>query len=444
MTARREFIKKVMAGSLMLPFAPHLVNARRQAAGTAASPAAQEIRLGLIGAGIQGTNDTNSALTVEGVKLVAVSDLYDTRLADAKKRWGNHLFTTKKYQELLDRKDVDAVIIATPDHWHLTIATYAMKAGKHVYCEKPVIHKLEEGKKMIRAQQETGVWFQAGSQGMASLGNRKARQLVLSGIIGKVNFIDGQFTNAPRTPASYPIPADASEKTIWWEQFIGNAPSRAFDPQRFFFWRNWKDYSTGIAGDLFVHVLSSLHYITDAIGPEKVYTTGGHYNRMDMQRDTPDIMLGYFNYPDRNGVGAFTVQLGANYADGVSKKWGSMDFTIVGSEGKLQVGWNQVKLQTPNKIDAGKLNSLERLGQGIDNFRLVSDNEAVFAVEKGYKGGHHDHFNNFFTGIRNKSRLTSDVVFGVQSAAPALLCYESYLSGEPIYWDAGKLEVIKR
>jgi len=279
---------------------------------------------------------------------------------------------------------------------------------------------------------------------MASLGNRKARQLVLSGIIGKVNFIDGQFTSPPNIGGKYTIPEDANERTIWWKQFIGNAPKHDFNPQRFFYWRNWKDYGTGIAGDLFVHVLASLHYITDAIGPEKVYTTGGIYNKTNPYRDTPDIMLGYFNYPDRNNVGAFTVQLGANYVDGVSKKWGSMNFSIVGSEGKLTVGWNEVKLESLNEIDSNRLERLEKIGQGIDSFKLESPTEAIFTADEAYKGGHYDHFLNFFTGIRNKTPLTSDVLFGVQSAAPALLCYESYLSGKPVYWDPEKLKKKKK
>ena len=303
---------------------------------------------------------------------------------------------------------------------------------------------VSEAEALIDAQKVSGMYFQAGSQGMASLGNRKARQLVQSGIIGKVNFIDGQFTGGPGTLGRYPVPEDASEKTIWWKQFLGNAPKHKFEPQRFFYWRNWKDYGTGIAGDLYVHVLASLHFITGAIGPEKVYTTGGIRYYTDGFRDTPDIMLGYLDYPDRNNIGAFTVQLGANYVDGVSKKWGSMDFRIVGSAGTLDVGWNSVTLKTMRKVDLGQLNALEKIGGGIDTPVAKSDNEVVFNVAPGYKGGHYDHFNNFFTGIRNKTPIDCDVMFAVRSAAPALLSYESYERGEAIYWDPENLKEIKK
>ena len=449
MIVRRNFIKRLVAGGILLPSVPRFVSGIEKSADRSFLPASdgadmKEIRIALIGKGGMGTADTNTALSVGGVKLVAVCDLYDARLKLAKEQWGNDLFVTKDYQEILRRKDVDAVLIGTPDHWHQPIAIAAMKAGKHVYCEKPVIHKIKEGRDLIDAQRVSGMFFQAGSQGMASLGNRKARQLVQSGIIGKVNFVDGQFTGGPGILGHYPIPEDASEKTIWWKQFIGNAPKHDFDAQRFFYWRNWKDYGTGIAGDLFVHVLASLHFIMDAIGPEKIYTTGGIRYYVDGYRDTPDIMLGYFDYPDRNGTGAFTVQLGANYVDGVSKKWGSMDFRIVGSEGTLDVAWDKVVLRTFRPLDIRSLNALEKIGQGIDTPVQKTKTEYVFIAEPNYRGGHYDHFCNFFNGIRNKTPLTADVLFGVRSAAPALLSYESYRRGDVIYWDAENFKEIKK
>ena len=446
MQNRREFLKKMAIGTVALNSATSLLHA-------AGSKPAKNVKLsvspnsfiniGLIGKGGMGTSDTLTALTVKGVKLVGVCDLYDKRLKDAKNQWGKEIFVTKDYREILLRKDIDAVIIATPDHWHQPIAIEAMKAGKHIYCEKPVIHKLAEGKGLIEAQKKSGVLFQVGSQGMASLGNRAARLLIRQGIIGAVNFVDGQFTSAPGMLNAFTAPDDASEETIWWSRFLGNAPKIPFNPHHFFEWRNWKDYGTGIAGDLFVHVLSSIHYIMDAIGPEKVYTTGGIHHYTDGSRDTPDIMLGYFDYPDRNNTGAFTVQLGANYVDGVSKKWGSMDFRIVGSKGSLDVGWDKIVLKTTGDVNTKDFEALGELGQEFDAPRKVSSREYVFNAKKGYKGGHYDHHFNFFNGIRNNTPLTADVLFAVRTAAPALLSYESYLRNEAIKWDAQKLKIRK-
>ena len=441
MTARRNFIKQMVAGGVLLSTAPNLLSGKDAARSNSID---NEIRIALIGKGSRGTADANSTLSVPGVKMVAVCDVYNKRLEQAKEQWGAEVFTTRDYKEILDRKDVDAVLIGTPDHWHQPIAIAAMKAGKHVYCEKPIIHKIKEGKALIDAEQVSGMHFQTGSQGMASLGNRKARQLVQSGILGKINFIDGQFTGAPRTLGGYPIPDDASENTIWWNQFIGNAPKHAYAPQRFFYWREWGDYGTGIAGDLFVHVLASLHYITDTPGPTKIYATGGMHNNTEEYTDMPDIMLGYLDYPDKDGLGAFTVQLGANYVDGVSNKWGSMDFRINGSEGSLNVGWDTITLRSVREIDLRALEKLEPIGGGIDTPQVVSPKEVVFKAADGYRGGNMDHFFNFIEGIRNNTPLVANATFGVQSAAPALLSYESYLRGEAIHWDPEHLKEIKK
>jgi len=432
---RREFIKKVVGGGLATAAFPHIifgkesVRANRQA--TYPVQDAKSVRIALIGKGSQGSSDTRQALRSPGVKLVAVCDLYDARLAAAKKEWGDDVAVTREYKDILSRNDVDAVIIGTSDHWHQKISIEAMKAGKHVYCEKPVIHKIHEAKDLIKAQAETKQIFQGGSQGMASMGNRKAKQLVQSGAIGKVNFVEAAFTSGPRRPCN--APDGVSSADIWWERYVMNAKT-PFAPERFFCWRHWKDYGTGLAGDLFVHVLSSLHYITGATGPEKVYTTGD----VDGVGDTPYIMLGYFDYPDRNGIGAFKVALTANNADGVTKKWGSTDFTVVGNEGTLKVEWDKVTLKKNRKVSAADFGGLTAIGKEIDRPAQISDNELLFE-EKGYNNCHFDHVSRFIEAIRNRSQVEADVHFAVQTAAPAILCFESYLSGKPVFWDADRL-----
>lgn len=296
---RRLFIKNLLIGGALANNIPAALIAHNKSMQNrnGINLNNRPVNLALIGKGKMGTSDARTALSTGNVKLTAVCDLYDQRIEDAKKQWGNDLFVTKDYRDILSLKNVDAVIIATPDHWHQKIALDAMNAGKHIYCEKPVIHKIEEGRNLIDTQKRTNVLFEVGSQGMSSWGNRAARAFVRSGVIGKVNVIDGQFTGAPGSLEAFVAPEDASEKTIWWDRFLGNAPKRPFDAQRFFAWRNWRDYGTGVAGDLFVHVIASVHYIMDAIGPEKIYTTGGIHYYKNGSRDTPDVMLGsgYFN-----------------------------------------------------------------------------------------------------------------------------------------------------
>src|SRR5215470_5949157 len=150
------------------------------------------IQLALIGAGIQGQGDTRFALQVPGVKLVAVADCYDGRLTHCKELWGNgtannvDLFTTRDYREILSRPDVDAVLIATPDHWHKTAAVDAMKAGKDVYLEKPMIHVYPDGPEIIETARSTNRILQVGSQRVSSVIYAKAKELLASGIIGKL------------------------------------------------------------------------------------------------------------------------------------------------------------------------------------------------------------------------------------------------------------------
>ena len=435
---RRHFIKKMIAGGVAASAFPNLFFGKESVPVYSDSETPQQdilpVRIALIGKGGMGTSDTRTALQVPGVKLVAVCDLYDARLQAAKKEWGDDIAVTREYKDILSRKDVDAVIIGTSDHWHQKISIEAMQAGKHVYCEKPVIHKATEAKDLIKAQEQSGRIFQSGSQGMSSVGNRKAKQLVQSGAIGRVNLVEAAFTSGPRQACR--IPEGLSQSEIWWDRYILNAPKVPFEPSRFFCWRNWKDYGTGIAGDLFVHVLSSLQYIMNSQGPEKVYTTGDD----DGVGDTPYIMLGYFDYPAVNGSNAFKAALTANYADGVSKKWGSLDFTIIGSEGTLRVEWDKVTMKKPVKVSAADFAGLSPIGNTIDKPSQISDTELLFA-EKGYNNCHLDHHTRFFTAIRNKTQVEADVRFAVQTAVPAVMCFESYLSGKPVYWDPVNLEM---
>jgi predicted dehydrogenase len=439
---RKQFLEKMAVGGLTTLFLPGL---SANVSGKGRKSAADEapLRIALIGKGGMGSSDTRTALQHPGIKLVAVCDLYDARLQAAKKEWGEGIFITKDYKEILSRQDVDAVIVGTPDHWHQPICIDALNVGKHVYCEKPVIHHLSEGKDLIKAYQQSGRCFQTGSQGMSSVGNRKAKQLLENGAIGRIHLVEGAFTAAPGALNSFKAPSDASETTIWWKQFTGNGAVRPFDAQRFFCWRNWSDYSTGIGGDLFVHVLASLHYITGADGPEKAYATGGIDYYTDGSRDMPDILLGFLDYPDKNGVGAFKVSLSANLSDGVSKKWGSINFKIIGEAGTMDVEWDRVTLTMHKDATPARFSDLPPVGVTIDAPEQAEDKKLVF-FEKNYHNCHYDHFGHFFEGIRNGAPTDGNALFGVKSAAPALLCYESYLKGTSLYWDAEELKIQKK
>jgi predicted dehydrogenase len=446
-TSRRSFIGKLAAGAIASGVTPTLLSAEERPAThilRSKRPLSQNdnIQLAIIGAGGMGNVDVDTALRVPGVKLVAACDLYDGRLTDAQQKWVGDIFTTRDYREVLARDDIDAVIVATPDHWHRQISVDAMRSGKAVYCEKPMVQRIDQGLDVIRAQQETGKTFQVGSQGMSSLGNEKAKELLEAGAIGELNYAEGFWArHSPGGAWQYEIPEDESEETVDWDRFLGDAPRRPYDPLRFFRWRNYRDYGTGVSGDLFVHLFSSLHFITSSIGPRKIVAQGGLRYWKD-GRDVPDILLGIFDYPETEAHPPFNLSLRVNFVDGTS---GSNFLRLVGSEGAMDVTWTEVVVRK-HKV-TGPLETFREF-QG-DEFEtemrerseMLLPAEAVYQVERRYRGAHHDHFMNFFHGVRTGTQVTEDAVFGYRAAAPALLCNDSYFEERFVRWDPEAMQL---
>ena len=368
----------------------------------------------------------------------------DGRLDAAKNKYGKDIFTTRDYRELLLRKDIDAVIVATPDHWHKDISVAAMNAGKAVYCEKPMTHDVTEGSAVVEAQNRNKVVFQVGSQGLSSLGNEKAKELLAAGAIGQLNYAEGFWArNSPEGAWQYTIPADASEKTVDWKMFLHQYPDRPFDAKRFFRWRCYKDYGTGVSGDLFVHLFSSLHFITNSKGPQKIMAMGGLRYWKD-GREVPDLLMGMFDYAETPEHPAFNLSLRVNFIDGTAD---STYLRLVGSEGSMNVEWDKVTL-IRNKAYAANDDPLMATKLNKDKVEsprklILPPDTTVYNAEEGYKGAHYDHFTNFFTAIRNKSSVVEDAVFGYRAAAPALLCNDSYYTDKAVKWDPINLKVIR-
>jgi len=371
-----------------------------------------------------------------------VADCYDGRLEAARERHGTDVFTTRDYRELLARDDVDAVICGTPDHWHQKISIDALRAGKAVYCEKPMVHSIPQGAALVEAQRDTGRTFQVGSQGMSSLGNEKAKELLEEGAIGELNYAEGFWArNDPIGAWQYAVPEDASEETVDWDMFLGAAPKRAFDPLRIFRWRNYRDYGTGVSGDLFVHLFSSLHFVTSSLGPRKVMAQGGLRYWKD-GREVPDILLGMFDYPDSEAHPPFNLSLRVNFVDGTS---GSTFLRLVGNEGAMDVTWTEVVLRRNKSVGATDVfmqMKSDELAQAMEaRAQMLPPAESVYLAESSYRGAHFDHFMNFFTGIRQGTPVTEDAVFGLRAAAPALACNDSYFGDRIVHWDPERMEV---
>ncbi len=439
--SRRSFLKKAALGTTVIAGAPAILSSKEAQKELLKREKEKfskndQIQIAVIGAGGMGVADIKTAVSIPGVKLVAACDLYDGRLEAAKEMWGKDLFTTQNYLEVLDRKDIDAVIIGVPDFWHKQISVDALGKGKGVYCEKPMVHDITEGPAVIAAQKASGKTFQVGSQGLSSLGNEKAKQLYEEGAIGQFIYAEGFWArNSPTGAWQYPIPNDASDKTVDWDRYISNTTKRDWDPLRFFRWRNYRDYGTGVSGDLFVHLFSSLHFITSSIGPDKIMATGGLRYWKD-GREVPDVLLGMFDYPETKAHPAFNLSLRVNFVDGTS---GTTYLRMVGSEGAMDVTWDDVYLRrnlVSDPIDpflAEKTKNTDKVFS--ERKKMQPPKEVHYAAEKGYKGAHYDHFVNFFNGLRNDTPVIEDAVFGYRAAAPALLCNDSYFDNKIIHWD---------
>jgi len=451
--SRRSFLTEATKAAFGAAIFPSVITARdggrnrKELSRPQSYGANDQIQIALIGSGGMGVADTITALTVPGIKLVAVCDLYDGRLAEAQKRWGTDIAITRNYREILDRKDIDAVIIATPDHWHKDISVAAMNKGKHVYCEKPMVHDISEGPAVVEAQSRNKLVYQVGSQGLSSLGNEKAKELLKAGVIGKLNYAEGFWARMSPTGAwQYPIPPDASPKTVDWESFVANTNKRPFDATRFFRWRNYRDYGTGVSGDLFVHLFSSLHFVTGSLGPDKVLATGGLRYWKD-GREVPDVMLGMFDYPETAAHPAFNLSLRVNFVDGTG---GTNYLRMVGSEGSMTVEWDKVTLYKNKSItDANDPLLQTKNGSGGKEYvyerkTILPPEKLEYAAEQGYKGAHFDHFYNWATAIRNRKDVTENALFGYRAAAPALLCNDSYFGNKIIQWDPRKLSLISK
>ena len=446
--SRRKFLNSLAAGALAGGATPKFLSTRERnhihtLARQKYQSANDQIQLAVIGAGGMGMADVETALSIPGVRLVAVADCFDGRLATARENYGQDLFATRDYREVLARDDVDAVICATPDHWHKRISVEALTAGKSVYCEKPMVHSIAQGADVVKAQNESGKTFQVGSQGMSSLGNEKAKELLAAGEIGELNYAEGFWArNDPIGAWQYAIPEDASEETVDWEMFLGDAPPKPYDPLRIFRWRNYRDYGTGVSGDLFVHLFSSLHFITSSLGPSKIMAQGGLRYWKD-GREVPDILLGMFDYPGTEEHPPFNLSLRVNFVDGTS---GTTFLRLVGSEGAMDVTWTEVVLRRNKAVsptDVFNQRKADEMNQGAEaRKQMLPPAESIYMVEDGYMGAHFDHFMNFFRGVRDGRPVNEDAEFGLRAAAPALACNDSYFGDQIVTWDPEIMKVV--
>src|SRR2546423_5439908 len=297
--SRREFVGMSAAAGASLaantlgPLPPHLVP------DPGAVAASDRVRFGMIGVGMQGSGLLSQAITLPGVECAAACDLYDGRHTLAREIVRPDLPVTRRYRELLDNKEIDCIVAAVPDHWHRQVVIDAVSAGKDIYCEKPMSHSAADGVAMVAAAKKSGRIVQIGSQRVSSVICAKAKEMIASGMLGDMMLIEGWLgRNDPTGAWEYPPPPDLSPANLDWNTWLGTAPKRPFDPILFARWRCWKEYGTGVAGDLLVHLISGMLFMTGMNQPPTQAASVGGIRRWKDGRNMPDVHIVIYYYGD--------------------------------------------------------------------------------------------------------------------------------------------------
>ncbi len=436
---RREFIKRsavTSAGAGLI-----LGSTRRSEAGfnQLESPNGR-ITLGFIGVGARAQDVMSDVLKLQGFEVVAICDAYKGRIERAVERTGGRAKVYKDYRELLAAPGIDAVYIGTPDHWHKDHAIAALEAGKDVYIEKPLTYTVPEGLEIIAAVKKSGRILQVGSQNISSPLQVKAREIIASGRLGQITMIRSSTNRNTASGAwIYPIPPDANRETVNWEMFEGSPARHPFSLERFFRWRCYKDYSGGIATDLYVHTMTTIHYIMGAQAPDTVIAAGDLY-RWKESRDVPDTLNAILQYPE-----GFTVNLSATF-NNQSASERSME--ILGTKGTLSLGRDLVFTpETPIEDNSWIVESWpSALEKAYYKDEKVIHSEMpqrwdpqVIQSEENWRGlGRNStvlHFENFQKAIKDRKQPDEDVFAGHRAAAVAHMINLSASKKMPVRWD---------
>jgi predicted dehydrogenase len=390
------------------------------------------INVAVIGAGGRGSEvgrwfaqvgkDDNSA------QIVAVCDVYQKRITANKEMYAKSFSAVEgylDYREVLNRSDVDAVIVATPDHWHAAIALAAMDSGKDVYCEKPMVHTLDEVRRMINTVKETKRIVQVGSQTTEGKQWWKAKEAIQSGAIGDMIMSQGSYhRNSKAGEWNWPIDQDAGpdkkgEDYIDWKTWLGPAPKRPFNADRFFRFRKYWDYSGGIATDLFFHVAAPLQICwPEPQYPAKVMASGGIYVFKD-EREVPDTFHLMAEYAKGHDVVLTSSMANSTHIPGTIR--GHLGTVIMCEHGMFEAPVDHITLKPERRaIDDAYVAKF-----GRDDVTIPIEKQNVMT----------DHVRNFLSCVRSRQKPTLDVETAARAQVLITMAVQSYREGRVLYFD---------
>lgn len=353
------------------------------------------------------------------VQLVAVNDIYDKRKQLARQATGvDEKAVYHDYRELCSRPDIDIVVIASPDHWHHLHTMAALKAGKDVYLEKPMTYTIEEAKEIAESVAASKRVVQVGSQYTSMDHFHKARKAINDGLIGQVVWASGGFgrNKNKRGEWNYTIDPEANEKNLDWKAFLGPAPKRAYDPERYFRWRKYWDYSGGIATDLFYHTMSPLLLTIGPEFPVRATASGGIFKQKD--REVPDTFFTNVDYS------TFSIQLACSVASGVGAP-----LVIHGSEGTIHIAEDSENLSnTSIRIVPDR--------EYAEDFKKKTGEDKLEIPVQVSGRGTHPHMENFLDSVRSRKDPNLPADLGYKAMVAIRMGVDSYRQGDTVFFDA--------
>ena len=378
------------------------------------SGANERIRVGVIGCGIQGNAHMRALVSMketDGLDVAAVCDIFDKRAQAASQLTGGR--AVKDYRSVLEAKDVDYVLIAAPEHWHYQMTLDALAAGKHIYCEKPMTHTTEQSKKVVARVAETKLKMQVGVQGMSDDSYETAYKYVKDGTLGKVVVAQIDYSrNQLDDFWAYPIDPDAKPgENLDWHAWLGPAPKRPWDPDRYFRWRRYWDYSGGIATDLFIHRVTRIIKALNLDFPERGVGVGGKFEFSESLAEIPDTFNIMLDYP-----GGPSVVLISSLANDTK-----VDHVLRGHKATLTFT-NTGFTITPQRLYAKDMQPIEYQKHGGEQLDL--------------------HHRNLINAIRKNEPLKCDAVLGYKAVVACEMGVQSYRQRKYMAWDKTKERIV--
>jgi predicted dehydrogenase len=437
--SRRQFLQRSAGAAGAIAVSRNiLLEPERIPLATLSVAPSDRVRFGIIGVGMEGSGLLTNAVQLPGVECVAAADLYDGRHTLAKEITGSNTYTTRKYQELLDNKEIDCILAAVPDHWHKQVVVDTVNAGKDIYCEKPMSHTPADGIAMVAAAKKTGRIVQIGSQRVSSTICAKAKEMLANGAVGDLTLVEGSLgRNDPTGAWEYPPPPDLSPSNLDWDTWQGTVPKVPFNPFIFARWRCWSQYGTGLAGDLLVHLVSGMNFMLDWNQPPSRVMSMGGILRWPDGRNMPDVQATIFEY------GKYPVYFRLNLGCETPET-----YWFQGSKGILQVTEFGIAHYPQTGEDSAPSyydSSYPKAMRDAYEKKWHEEHDPPVGKEpvtdsQIFKGSSWDdlkpHLWNFFKAVKSRQPVVEDAVFGHNAALACHMANASYFRKAGVTWDA--------